>query len=164
MGDSSKTKACLAAELNAAHQRIAELKSELDVLRIKPCEGTNMELLRAVLDSVTSGILAVDQKGQVIFANKQFAHMWHIPPDLMEDGDDNELLEFVVDQLIDPEKFLKKVRELYASTRDDHDMLRFRDGRVFLRDSQALAVGDLLIGRVWCFTDVSQLVRTEERG
>lgn len=120
------------------------------------------ERLKATLDATADGILAVDRAGKVIFANKRFANMWRIPPDLMDTGDDAELLAFVRDQLIAPEAFLARVKELYESVRDDFDILRFRDGRVFERYSRALALGDELIGRVWSFHDVTERVGMEE--
>jgi PAS domain-containing protein len=162
MTDSRGIEASLVAELDAAQRRIAELESQLEGLGSGAPGAAGQGLLRAVLDAVADGILAVDQEGRVVFANRQFLRMWRIPPDLIEAGDDSELLEFVQDQLVDPDEFARKVRELYASTRDGYDILHFRDGRVFERVSRALAAGDHLMGRVWCFRDVSQQSRVEE--
>jgi PAS domain S-box-containing protein len=134
---------------------ITELKRVEEALR------DSEEALRAVLDSTADGILAVDANGRVSFANKRFAQMWHIPPDLMETGDDEELLGFVVDQLTDPEGFLAKVRELYQSFRDGFDTLHFHDGRVFERYSRPLVKENKLPGRVWTFRDVTARKRPE---
>lgn len=144
----------LEAEISALRERtgdldvhIETLKRQLDALRRKE------QVLHATLNSADDGILAVGECGQVIFANRTFAKMWRIPPDLMEAADDNELLDFVLDQLEQPDDFLAKVRELYRSFRTSTDTLRFRDGRVFLRTSQPLVVNDVLCGRVWTFRD-----------
>lgn len=112
-------------------------------------------ILHATLDSAADGILAVDEKGHVIVSNRQFAKMWRIPPDLIEAGDDNELLNFVLGQLAHPEAFLAKVRELYQSYQASSDTLQFKDGRVFARYSQPLVVDDKLYGRVWTFRDMT---------
>lgn len=141
------------------------LLKEVDALRarVAHCEQTEKLLrqkeaaIEAVLDSAVDGILAVDENGGVLFSNRQFARMWRIPPDLVEAGDDNELLQFVLDQLADPEEFLSKVRELYKSPRQSLDILHFRDGRIFERYSLPLVIDDRPCGRVWTFRDVTRL-------
>jgi len=141
---------------------VSEL-ARVDGERTRAHEGLceSEEALRAVLDSTADGILAVDAKGRVILANKRFARMWRIPPDLMESGEDEELLSFVLNQLTDPEGFLARVRELYQSFEDDFDTLYFRDGRVFERYSQPLVKGEKLAGRVWSFRDITERGRPE---
>lgn len=143
-----------ATEIASLRARIAELESQLETMRQQQeLLRRKEEVLHATLDSADDGILAVGECGQVIFANRVFARMWRIPPDLMEAADDNELLDFVLDQLEDPEAFLTRVRELYKSCRASTDTLKFRDGRVFVRISQPLVVNDALCGRVWTFRD-----------
>jgi PAS domain S-box-containing protein len=134
-----------------------------DFMRAEEALKEGKDELRAVLDSVADGVLAVDMNGHISFANKRFVQMWHIPPDTMETGDDDELLHFVVNQLTDPEGFLAKVRKLYHSFTDDFDILHFRDGRVFERHSRAFVKGNKLAGRVWCFHDITKLTHTEEK-
>ena len=133
----------------------SELISELEELRER------VESLQAVLDSTSEGILAVDEKGRIIFTNKLFAKMWRIPPDLIEASDDDELLAFVLDELNEPEAFLSRIRDLYESFQDSLDTLSFRDGRVFERYSQPLVRQNKLDGRVWSFRDVSGRARAE---
>ena len=65
----------------------------------------------------------------------------------------HDMLNFVLDQLKEPEAFLSRVRELYSSLRTSTDKLHFIDGRVFLRTSHPLVVDDALCGRVWTFRD-----------
>jgi PAS domain S-box-containing protein len=118
--------------------------------------------LQATLDSTADGILAVDDSGRVLVANRRFADLWHIPDDLLNSGDDAALLAFVVDQLADPEAFLSKVRSLYGSDATDVDTLTFKDGRVFVRHSSAMMQGSAVTGRVWSFGDVTERLRQEE--
>lgn len=139
----------LTKKLHALEEKFAELYDRNQITR------QNEVILHATLDSAPFGILAVGEGGQVLFSNKEFARMWRIPPDLIEVGDDDELLQFVLDQLIEPEEFLVKVRELYESFNDSLDILRFRDGRVFERRSMPLSLEGKLSGRVWTFRDVT---------
>jgi PAS domain-containing protein len=160
--DSNKTKSQLVAELEELRRRVAELESaDAELKRAHEALCAREEAIRAVLDSTADGILAVDENGQTIFANKRFARMWHIPPDLVEAGNDEELLGFVLDQLTDPEGFLARVRELYQSFEDDLDTLYFRDGRVFERYSRPFVKGEKLSGRVWSFRDITEIKRAK---
>ncbi|MEW6087763.1 MAG: PAS domain S-box protein [bacterium] len=118
--------------------------------------------LQSILESTADGILAVDNKGKVINANRRFMDMWRIPKSLMNTGDDNILLDFVLSQLIEPDVFLKKVKFLYGTDREDMNMLYFKDGRIFERFSSPLMMGKEILGRVWSFRDITERKKTEE--
>jgi diguanylate cyclase (GGDEF)-like protein/PAS domain S-box-containing protein len=118
--------------------------------------------LHAILESTADGILAADNKGRVIKTNRRFADLWRVPQSLMDAGDDRALLDFVTNQLSDPDAFLKKVRLLYDSDTVDEDTLAFKDGRVFERFSFPMIMEGVIIGRVWSFRDITERKRMEE--
>jgi len=118
--------------------------------------------LQATLESTTDGILAVDNKGKVIKANRRFAELWRIPQSLMDAGDDRVLLDFVLKQLSDPDAFLKKVQLLYSTDAVEMDMLAFKDGRIFERYTSPMKMEGAVIGRVWSFRDITERKRQEE--
>jgi PAS domain S-box-containing protein len=119
-------------------------------------------LLAATLDATADGILVVDLDGKITAFNRRFAEMWQIPQEVIDSRDDDRALEHVVDQVNDPEAFLAKVRELYATpAADSFDVLGFLDGRVFERFSAPQMSEDQPVGRVWSFRDVSQRVQAE---
>jgi PAS domain S-box-containing protein len=139
----------------------------LDMTDRKDAEGRiagTVSLLRATLDSTADGILVVDAGGRIVTWNRKFLEMWRIPEDLIGSGDDDPLLAFVLDQLTDPDRFLTKVRELYANPEaESYDVLHFTDGRVFERSSLPRRVGGETVGRVWSFRDVTGRWRAEEQ-
>ena len=146
----------LLEEIAALRARVTELESLAQRAEERDTAvRRHEELLKATLDSAADGILAVDETGHVIFSNKEFARMWHMPPDLIEAGDDNELIQYVLDQLKDPEAFIAKVKELYESFHESLDVLRFWDGRIFERFSLPLVIDEKQAGRVWTFRDVT---------
>jgi diguanylate cyclase (GGDEF)-like protein/putative nucleotidyltransferase with HDIG domain len=138
------------------HERTAELERTNAALRVSEA------LARATIESTADGILVVDRDGKVAYANTRFAALWRIPDSILGTRDDDQMLRFVLDQLVDAEAFLAKVRDLYASDREDFDTLLFKDGRVFERYSRPLVNGTSVEGRVWSFRDATERRRTEE--
>jgi PAS domain S-box-containing protein len=130
-------------------------KAEVEVHR-------TVSLLRSTLESTADGILVVDRDGKIVTYNEKFVSMWRIPDSIMESGDDNKALAFVLDQLISPEDFLSKVKELYSQPyAESFDTLEFKDGRIFERYSQPQWRGEDIIGRVWSFRDVTDRKQAE---
>jgi diguanylate cyclase (GGDEF)-like protein/PAS domain S-box-containing protein len=119
-------------------------------------------VLQAILQSTSDGILAVNQDNEVLFANERFAEMWLIPQEIMASNDDHVLLQYVLDQLSDPQSFLQKVQELYHSAEESFDMLYFKDGRVFERRSRPMLQETGMRGRVWSFHEITERKRIEE--
>jgi diguanylate cyclase (GGDEF)-like protein/PAS domain S-box-containing protein len=121
-----------------------------------------LSLLGATLDSTADGILVVDNEGRITSFNPQFAEMWRIPQAILDQRDDDAALQTVLGQLTDPEGFVAKVRELYTQPdAESHDVLEFKDGRVFDRFSKPQRVGGVAVGRVWSFRDITDRKRLE---
>ena len=150
-------------------QRLAEADSIIAGLRRNVTEN-NQELkslpphdafFRATLDSTDDGILAVDKNGKVVYSNIRFAEMWRIPSELVQRGEDDALLAYVLDQLVEPEAFLSKVKQLYKYDQSLYDILRFKDGRIFERYSTPLKLNNAIAGRVWSFRDITERKKAE---
>jgi two-component system cell cycle sensor histidine kinase/response regulator CckA len=125
--------------------------------------ASSVSLLEAALDSTADGILVVDREGRFNRFNAQFVEMWRLPEEIVEEGDDEKALAYAVGQLKDPRTFYEKVQALYSHPEEESfDVLEFRDGRIFERYSRPQRIGDAVVGRVWCFRDVTQRTRAEE--
>ena len=120
------------------------------------------ERLRVILDSTDDGILAVDASGKTIFSNRRFAELWRIPQSLADTRDDNAMLGFVLEQLVDPDAFLRKVKRLYGTGEIDKDTILFKDGRLFERYSVPMMDFGAVVGRLWSFRDITDREQAEE--
>ena len=121
-------------------------------------------LLRATLEATSEGVLVVDKAGRIVDYNGRFGEMWHIPAEIMEARDDAGAIAAAVEQLRDPDGFVAKVRALYAEPNAiSHDVIEFRDGRIFERDSRPQMVEGAAVGRVWSFRDVTAERRATRR-
>ena len=122
-----------------------------------------LSLVNATLESTADGILVVSADGSIAGSNSMFVSMWRIPTELMESRDDERVMGFVLDQLVDPGAFVDKVHELYDHPGEEsNDVLEFRDGRTFERYSRPQRVGDEIVGRVWSFRDVTTRLVAQE--
>ena len=142
-------------EIIVVSRDITERKQAEERLRLQEIQ------LRTILESTGDGILAVDNAGKVIKTNQRFADLWNIPSHLFKEGSDEDLLTYVLDQLVDPDGFLEKVRALYASTALDFDTILFKDGRIMERYSCPLLSEGVVNGRVWSFRDITERRRVE---
>ncbi|MGB8492662.1 MAG: PAS domain S-box protein [Bacteroidales bacterium] len=122
----------------------------------------SFSLIKATLESTADGILVVDNDGRIVEYNQKFTDMWHIPREILEINEDNRALGYVMDQLSEPEKFVKQVKKLYKHPGETtFDLLQFKDGRIFERYSQPQKIAGKSVGRVWSFRDITERKRAE---
>lgn len=123
----------------------------------------SVSLLRATLESTADGILVVDGEGGISDYNERFVQMWKIPRTILDSRVDRQVLDFVLDQLKEPQQFLSKVQQLYSHPEaESFDTLEFKDGRVFERFSTSQMIDNKSVGRVWSFRDVTERKRMED--
>ncbi len=123
----------------------------------------SLSLVNATLESTADGLLVVNAQNEIAHFNEEFVRMWRMPRKIVESGEDEQAIGFVLDQLADPDAFLSKVAELYADPEaTSYDILTFKDGRVFERYSQPQQLDGQSVGRVWSFRDVTERQRFED--
>jgi HD-GYP domain-containing protein (c-di-GMP phosphodiesterase class II) len=144
-------------------RRVLELEQES--LKRREAEERSekaVSILRATLESTADGIMVVNRHGSVVSFNQRFQDLCRIPESIMAAKDDNRVLGHIVDQVKDPETFLRKVGDLYDQPdAEDHDIIEFNDGRIFERYSLPQRIGKKYVGRVWSFRDITANKRAE---
>jgi PAS domain S-box-containing protein len=142
--------------LVSAHDITARTAAEVELRHA-------LSVLTATLNSTADGILVVGADGRIASYNGRFIDMWKIPPAALESGDDTAGLASVTAQLVEPEVFEAKVRQLHATPEvESHDTLEFKDGRVFERYSRPQRLDGTVVGRVWSFRDVTERQRAAQ--
>jgi diguanylate cyclase (GGDEF)-like protein/PAS domain S-box-containing protein len=123
-----------------------------------------LSLLQATLDATAEGIMVVDRDDQIVSFNQRLTEMWGVPDAILAAGNRRKVTEFVSGQLSHPEEYRARVERVYQHPEAvSNDILEFKDGRVFERNSRPQRVDGQTVGRVWCFRDVTERRRLEER-
>ena len=113
-------------------------------------------VLAATLESTTDGILVIDRSRRVTSFNSRFVEMWGLPEGVLRLRDELTVLSPVLDLLVDPQEFVATVHALESNPGgESHDLVEFRDGRVFERDSLPQRIDGEVVGRVWSFRDIT---------
>src|SRR6185503_8389768 len=96
-------------------ERTAELRQEVEVRR-QAEEGArrSLSLLRATLESTADGLIVVDGENRILTWNQKFVEMFRIPAEVLDSGDRRRITAFVREEMEDPERFRRRVEELYA--------------------------------------------------
>ena len=122
-------------------------------------------LLEAQAEASVEGFVVVSPEGRILSYNRRFIDLWPIPEDVIESRSDEAALASVLDKLVDPAGFLRRVRQVYASPDAPSDEeLHLRDGRVFERHGAPLRDEEgTYHGWAWYFRDVTEQRRTQEQ-
>lgn len=135
-------------------------QSEEEAVKTQPLEKQirrTLSLLHTTLESTADGIIAVNPDGDVISFNQKFLEMWQLPVEMMLPGVQKRRWAFLQEQLKDPEGFLARVKELYSNPElESFDILELKDGRIFESYTQPQWLGEKIIGRVWCYRDITE--------
>ncbi len=124
----------------------------------------SLALVRSTLESTVDGIMMLSNEGKLIDWNQKFVELWRIPKELMDKRDANAGVQFVFEQLEDPDFVFKQIAHLYEHPEISGDMgnVTLKDGRIIERYSQPHIVDGNIIGRVWSFRDITKRHRMTE--
>lgn len=134
---------------------VLEMLKPLDQI-ISCCN--RLDILEVQYERNPAGILLVNEKMEMLSYNQEFLRMWSIPVHILNAKNDAESLQTILSQLKYPDRFLKKVLELYHDTETSStDEIELKDGRVFYRHSYPVNKKGRYLARVWYFLDITAL-------
>ncbi len=124
----------------------------------------SLSLLKATLESTDNGLLVVDKQGRVQLFNRNFLKIWGIPEEIMQNGTDTAIIEYVHDKLRNPIEFMRRVNMLNELPEEKAwDTLEFKDGRIIERYTQPYRIGEEIVGRVWSFKDITEREKIKKK-
>lgn len=150
----------LTARLHSLGQRIGwylERRAAEDKRRVLLEQLTfQAAVLEAQTEAGLEGQLIVSPSGEMISFNGRFAELWGITDAVLGRRSDAEALAGAANQVVDPEAFLARVQEAYATGQPTRDEIAMRDGRVIDRVGVPLRHDGANLGYAWYFRDVSE--------
>jgi diguanylate cyclase (GGDEF)-like protein len=160
--------ASLVAVLSDANHRIETVNAELraEISQRSAAESRlahSLSLLQATFEATVDGILMMNKGGKVASYNQRFLQMWDIPESMLAGGSDRAALRHALRQLISPMDALQRMHERVRQPGAEcHDVIEFRDGRVFECFSKPQHVAGHCVGCVWSFRDITERYRIEQ--
>lgn len=136
-----------------------------NILILKKVKKENIKekrILQAILDSTGDGILVVDMDGRKIHHNNEFSNMWGISKEVLDRNNNIEMINCAKDQLIDPNVFVKSIKEKPNAMQSQIDFINFKDGRVFEFLVQPLIIANKASGTVWNFRNITEKMQIDK--
>jgi PAS domain S-box-containing protein len=145
-----------------SNDEIATIASNIQELTERALQKKTNEL-RTIIEHSWDGLLVVDNNRKVIYINSRFKEMWQLPADIVHTAEDEHLIQYVLDQLEDPQDFFNKVNDLYAYPRYDWDTVMLKDGRIFERLAGPITNEGMVNGILWSFRDITEKKLAEDQ-
>lgn len=124
----------------------------------------SLSLLQATVEATADGILVVDRTGTVTLFNQRLLALWDLSAEELEDAEEQALLDAMLARVEDPDGFRAGVLELQDQPEREYvDVIRLQDGRAYERYTRPQRVGEVVVGRVWSYRDISERERLLRR-
>jgi PAS domain S-box-containing protein len=148
-------------ELTAKATQLARIAIERSYAQEELLRSNAM--LKAQQEAAIDGILVIDENRQIASYNQRFCELWQIPNQLCEVGNDQQLLEWMLAKLENPQELREKVQELYAhSAQTSYCELTLKDGRILeLYAAPVLSPSRVYYGRIWYNRDITERKQAE---
>jgi PAS domain S-box-containing protein len=138
----------------------------IDITEQKKLESESKEaysLLQAAIEATADGILVVDINGKISAYNDKFLSIYGFSKEEAYNQPDEILLQKAITKVLKPERFLAKIKELYANPEaESNDFIQLTNGTILHRYSKPQRLGGKVVGRVWSFRDITEQKRAEE--
>jgi len=119
---------------------------------------TKNNLLSALLETATHGILSIDSDLRVHHYNKRFIDMWNLSEDAIYLGADGwEIIKLCMEQALNPDQFITNAEMIIASQDNILNIqIHLREGKVFRSFSAPIhGLDGTCHGKLWKLIDIT---------
>ena len=121
-------------------------------------------LLNATLNAIDEGVLVIDLSGKVVFNNAKFLDIWSLAEEKMNDRDSQEIIEIATKLPETEENSFKQIENSNININLElKDVMSFKDGKIIERYSRPEVINGEMIGRVWTYKDITEIMSTEKQ-
>jgi diguanylate cyclase (GGDEF)-like protein len=130
----------------------AELRKQLE---------SRVAELEATMESTADGLLVIDLGGRLLHFNRRFAALWRLPPDLLEQRDDQALRAWLARSVSDPSAWASMHQRWDAAAMiETRDLVQLHAGTLLEVVSRPLLSRGAPIGRVLACRDMTEHQRS----
>ncbi len=133
-------------------------------LEISSAELKNLVvILQTSIDSISEGIIALDEKRMVTVWNKRFIEIWQVPENIMVTHDPEQILRVVLDKVSDPKTFKDRIEEGFVNPQKNAThTVEFTDGRTIEFQSKPQMLDGKSVGTVWSSKDITMHLKNQD--
>ena len=124
----------------------------------------SLSLVKSTFESSSDGIVVLDNDGNIIDYNQKFTELLQIPEQILQNKKEKDLLNYLTDKLLDPDKFFAKIKEFHKNMEEvGIEVVKYKNGRIFECYSQPHKMQDKIVGRILDFRDITNRAKLEAK-
>ncbi len=122
----------------------------------------NLSLLTSTFEATADAMLVSDLNNRIVTYNQQFLDIWQLPEEIIKSSDLDVFLDFALNKVADPEKFIKQFREsIHHPEVQFYCDVELKNGRIYERFSHPQILDGNVVGRVISYRDITERKRVE---
>lgn len=141
--------------------KISLQNDELNFVILNNYELETNIFIKKILESKLDGILALDEKNNVIIFNKKFMEMWNFDYDLKINR--RQILSQILSQISEKDKTEQNLALLKNKEIRKKGFLELKDGSIYEYFTMPYFIQSNLKGRVWSFKNIEEKVNFEKK-
>lgn len=147
-------------EMRQRNKQLGQLVEERNQLNEEL--ESSLQQMYSAMEAMMDGVLLTDNTGGLVYMNQKMVQMWGVPEDLLQRGDQDEFGEWITANLTNSDEVTMWIDTLVNTHEmSDIGLLECKDGRVIEYYTQPHMLANDVVGRIWCFRDVTDRVEDE---
>jgi PAS domain S-box-containing protein len=142
------------------NDEISSLASSID--NLAGTLSARESLLSSVIESVSDGVIVIDDNYKMTHFKSKFIKLWDIPDNIIVEKDGLKLLEHLKDRIVNYDYLLSMLRKYHMTAVSNVFIIQFIDGTHFEFSTFPLLQKDKIIGRILSLRDITEHKKAED--